>query len=145
MIKELTELVTLTEQTLPNHEELLNFLSQQNRDVLKLFHAVQANKFRTEAEAIEKAKVGERTKFRQVAKELLRCLEQMVLQIGFDRQVFDDRNQNRAKGFQLIALAKTLGVLGCKNGAKKVAEELLKIGQEQALPEFVVDFVIFQE
>ena len=139
MIKELTELVTLTEQTLPNHEELLNFFSQQNRDVLKLFHAVQANKFRTEGEAIEKAKVGERTKFRQVAKELLRCLEQMVLQIGFDKQTLDEHHQGRVKGFQLMAIAKSLRSLACKIGAKRAAEELLKIGEQYAFPEFVVE------
>ncbi len=139
MIKELTELVTLVEQTLPNHEELLNFLSQQNRDILKLFHAVQANKFRTEAEAIEKAKVGERTKFRQLAKELLHCLEQMVLHIGFDKQVLEDINHGRVRGFQLMAMAKSLGPLACKNAGKKTAEELLKIGQQYAYPEFVVE------
>lgn len=139
MIKELTELVSLAEQTLPNHEDLLNFFSQHNRDVLKLFHAVQANKFRTEAEAIEKAKVGERTKFRQVARELLRCLEQMTLQIGFEKQVLDDLNHNRIRGFQLMAIARSLGPLACKNASKKVAEELLKIGEHFSRPEFVVE------
>jgi len=139
MIKELTELVTLAEQTLPNHESLLNFLSKDDRDVLKLFHAVQSNKFRTEAEAIEKAKVGERTKFRQVAKELLRCLEQMVLHVGLDKQVHDDFSHSRIKGFQLMAIAKSLGPLICRNAGKKAAEDLLKIGQQYARPEFVVE------
>jgi len=139
MIKELTELVTLAEHTLPNPEALLNFLSGNDRDVLKLFHAVQANKFRTEAEAIEKVKVGERTKFRQIAKELLRCLELMVLHIGFDKQSLDDLSHIRTKGFQLMAIAKSLVPLGCKNAGKKVAEELLKIGQQYARPEFVVE------
>lgn len=139
MIKELTELVTLVERTLPNHEELLSFFSQQNREVLKLFHAVQANKFRTEGEAIEKAKVGERTKFRQIAKELLRCLEQMVLHIGFDKQTLDELNHWRTKGFQLMGIIKTLGPLACKNAGKKAAEELMKIGHQYARPEFVVE------
>jgi hypothetical protein len=139
MIKELTELVSLAEQTLPNHEDLLNFFSQHNRDVLKLFHAVQANKFRTEAEAMEKAKVGERTKFRQVARELLRCLEQMVLHIGFEKHPLDELTFGRIKGFQLMAMAKSLGPLGCKNAGKRTAEELLKIGQQFARPEFVVE------
>lgn len=139
MIKELIELVTLAEQSLPNHEALLNFLSKQDRDVLKLFHAVQANKFRTEAEAIEKAKVGERTKFRQVAKELLRCLEQMVLHIGLEKQVQDDFNHSRIRGLQLMAIAKSLGPLVCRNAGKKVAEELLKIGLQYARPDFVVE------
>ncbi len=139
MIKELTELVTLAEQTLPNHEALLNFLSKNDRDVLKLFHAVQANKFRTEAEAIEKAKVGERTKFRQVAKELLGCLEQMVLHIDFEKQILDELNHSRVRGFQLMAIVKSLAPLACKNGAKRAAEELLKIGQQYARPEFVVE------
>lgn len=139
MIKELTELVTLAEQTLPNHESLLNFLSKDDRDVLKLFHAVQSNKFRTEAEAIEKAKVGERTKFRQVAKELLRCLEQMVLHIGLDKQIIDDLSYGRVKGFQLMAISKSLGQLACKNAGKKTAEELMKLGQYYARPEFVVE------
>lgn len=139
MIKELTELVTLMERSLPNHEELLNFLSKNDRDVLKLFHAVQANKFKTEAEAIEKAKVGERTKFRQVAKDLLRCLEQMVLHIGFEKQVYDDLNHARTRGFQLMAIVKSVGPQACKNVGKKVAEELLKIGLHYARPEFVVE------
>lgn len=139
MIKELTELVLLIEQALPNQEAQLNFFSRNNRDVLKLYHAVQANNFRTEAEAIEKAKVGERTKFRQIAKELLRCLEQMVLQIDLGKQVLDDLNQNRIRGFHLMAISKSLGALACKNGAKKTAEELVKIGQQYARPEFVVE------
>lgn len=139
MIKELTELVSLAEQAIPNHENLLNFFSKNNRDVLKLFHAVQGNSFRTEAEAIEKAKVGERTKFRQVAKELLRCLEQMVLMIDFDKQVLDELNHARIRGFQLMAAVKSLAPLACTNGAKRVAEELLKIGQQYARPEFVVE------
>ncbi len=139
MMKELTELVGLVEQTLPNHEEMLNLLSHNNRDVLKLFHAVQANLFRTEAEAIEKAKVGERTKFRHVAKELLRCLEQMVLHIDFDKQTLDDLIHNRVRGFQLMVVVKSMSQLGYKNGAKKAAEELLKIGHQYARPEFVVE------
>ena len=139
MIKELTELVTLAENTIPNHEDSLNFLSKHNRDVLKLFHAVQANNFRTEAEAIDKAKVGERTKFRQVARELLRCLEQMVLLIDFDKQVLDELNHARVKGYQLMATVKSLAPLACKNGAKRAAEALLKIGQQYARPEFVVE------
>ena len=139
MIKELTELVSLTEQALPNPEELLGFLSQQNRDVLRLFHALQSNNFRTEADAIQKSNVGERTKFRQVAKELLRCLEQMVLQIGFDKEVFDAINNGRFRGFQLTAISKSLAIQSCKNASKKAAEELLKIGLEHARPEFVVE------
>lgn len=139
MIKELTELVTLMERSIPNHEDLLNFLSKNDRDVLKLFHAVQANKFKTEAEAIEKAKVGERTKFRQVAKDLLRCLEQMVLHIGFERQVYDDLNHTRTRGFQLMAIVKSVGPQACKHVGKKVAEELLRIGQQYGRPEFVVE------
>ncbi|MDO8368615.1 MAG: hypothetical protein Q7T20_17585 [Saprospiraceae bacterium] len=139
MIKELTELVTLAEKSIPNHEDLLNFLSKYNRDVLKLFHAVQGNSFRTEAEAIDKAKVGERTKFRQVAKELLRCLEQMVLLIDFDKQVLDELNHARIRGFQLMAIVKSLAPLACKNGTKKAAEELLRLGQHYARPEFVVE------
>ncbi len=139
MIKELTELVTLTENAIPNHENLLNFLSKQNRDVLKLFHAVQANSFRTEAEAVDKAKVGARTKFRQIARELLRCLEQMVLMIDFDKQLLDELNHARIRGFQLMATVKSLAPFACKNGAKRAAEELLKIGQQYARPEFVVE------
>lgn len=139
MIKELTELVTLADRTLPNHVTILNLLSKNNGDVLRLFYAVQANKFRTEAEAIEKSKVGERTKFRQVAKELLRCLEQMALLIDFDKQVLDDFNHARIRGFQLMSMAKTLGPQACKNAAKKVADELLKVGQQYARPEFVLE------
>lgn len=139
MIKELTELVGLAEQAIPNHENLLNFFSNSNRDALKLFHAVQGNSFRTEAEAIEKAKVGERTKFRQVAKELLRCLEQMVLMIDFDKQVLDELNHARIRGFQLMASVKSLAPFACNNGAKRAAEELLKIGRQYARPEFVVE------
>lgn len=139
MIKELTELVILMEQSIPNHEDLLNFLSKNDRDALKLFHAVQANRFRTEAEAIEKAKVGERTKFRQVAKNLLHYLEQMVLCIGLDKQMSDDLSHSRTKGFQLMAIAKTLGPLACKNAGRKAAEDLLRIGQQYARPEFVVE------
>jgi len=139
MIKELTELVSLAEQTLPNHEELLNFLSRGNRDVMKLFHAIQANKFRTEADAIEKARIGERTKFRQVAKELLHCLEQMVLHIGFDKKVLNDRSHSKICGLKLSAVTNSLAILGYKNGSKKAAEELLKIGQEYLLPGFVVE------
>ncbi len=139
MIKELTELVTLAEQTLPDPESLLNLLSRNDRDVLKLFHVIQANKFRTEAEALEKAKVGERTKFRQVARELMACLEQMVLQIGWEKPVKDDLSQARVKGFQLMTIAKSLTQLTCKNAGKRVAEDLLKLGQEYARPEFVVE------
>ncbi|MBC7774102.1 MAG: hypothetical protein H7246_01585 [Phycisphaerae bacterium] len=139
MIKELTELVTLVEQVLPNHEALLALFSKNNRDVLKLFHVVQGNSFRTEAEAIDKAKVGERTKFRQVAKDLLRCLEQMVLMIDFDKQVLDELNHARIRGYQWMATAKSLAPLACKNGAKRAAEALLKIGQQYARPEFVVE------
>lgn len=139
MIRELTELVNLSEQALPNHEELLGFFSKNNRDVLKLFHAVQANNFRTEGEAIDKAKVGERTKFRQVAKELLRCIEQMVLMIDFEKQVLDELNHARIRGFQLMAAIKSLAPFACKNGAKRAAEELLKIGHQYARPEFVVE------
>jgi len=139
MIKELTELVSLAEQSIPNHEALLNFFSKNSSDVLKLFHAMQGNSFRTEAEAIDRVKVGERTKFRQVAKDLLRCLEQMVLMIDFDKQVLDELNHARIRGFQLMATVKSLAPLACKNGAKKAAEELLKIGQRYARPEFVVE------
>ena len=77
MIKELTELVILVEQTIPSHEAMLNHLSNNDRNVLKLFYAVQTNKFRTEAEAIEKAKVGERTKFRQVEIGRASCRERV--------------------------------------------------------------------
>jgi len=139
MMKELTELVTLAEQTLPNHEALLGLLSKNNPEILKLFHAVQANKLRTEAEAIEKAKVGARTKFRQVAKELLCCLEQMVFHIGTDKQVLDDFNHTRIRGFQLMALAKSLSPLICRHSGKRIAEDLLKIGLDYARPEFVVE------
>jgi hypothetical protein len=139
MIKELTELVSLIEQTLPNPEEMLRFFSQNNRDSIRLYHAIQSNNFRTEADAIQKSSVGERTKFRQVAKELLRCLEQMVLQIGFDKEVFDPVNQGRFRGFQLTAISKSLAIQSCKNAARKTAEELLKIGLEYARPEFVVE------
>ena len=139
MIKELTELVSLAEQSIPNHEALLNFFSKNSSDVLKLFHAVQGNNFRTEAEAIDRAKVGERTKFRQVAKDLLRCLEQMVLMIDFDKQVLDELNHARVRGFQLMATVKSLAPFACKNGAKKAADELLKIGLRYARPEFVVE------
>ena len=139
MIKELTELISLTEQTLPNTEAMLSFFSQNNHEVLRLYHAVQSNNFRTEAEAVQKSNVGERTKFRQVAKELLRCLEQMVLQIGFDKEVFDALNQGRFRGFQLTAISKSLATQSCKNAAKRTAEELLKIGLEYARPEFVVE------
>lgn len=138
-MKELTELVTLAEQTLPNHEAMLGLLSKNNPEALKLFHAIQANKFRTEAEAIEKAKVGARTKFRQVAKDLLCCLEQMVSHIGVDKQVLDDFNHSRIRGFQLMALAKSLSPLACRHAGKKIAEELLKIGLDYARPEFVVE------
>lgn len=141
MIKELTELVALAEHTLPNHEALLNFLSGNSRDVLKLYHVMQVNKFRTEAEAIEKAGVGERTKFRQVARELLRCLEQMVLHIGFDKQILDDLNHGRARGFQLMAITKSLGPLACKHSGKKAAEELLRLGKQYGRPEFVLEAV----
>ena len=139
MIKELTELVSLTEQSLPNSEELLSLLSRNNRDVLRLYYAMQNNSFRTEAEAMQKSNVGERTKFRQVAKELLRCLETMVLHIGFDKQVFESQIQGRLKGFQLMAIVKSLIPLSSKNSAKRAAEELLRIGKEYARPEFVVE------
>lgn len=132
-------MVTLVEQVIHNHEDLLTFLSKNNRDVLKLFHAIQGNCFRTEAEAIEKAKVGERTKFRQVAKELLRCLEQMVLMIDYDRPVLDELNHARIRGYQLMATVKSLVPLACKNGARRAAEALLKLGQQYARPEFVVE------
>jgi len=139
MIKELTELVTLAEQTLPNHESMLAFFSKDNRDVQKLFHVFLTNQFATEAEAIEKAKVGERTKFRQVARELTRCLEQMVLHIGFEKQTLEELNHNRIRGFQVAAISKTLGLLSRKISGKKAAEELLKIGLLYARPDFVVD------
>ncbi|MBN8679760.1 MAG: hypothetical protein J0M29_16150 [Chitinophagales bacterium] len=139
MIKELIELVTLVEQTMPQHEAMLGFLSRNNTEVLKLFHAIQVNHFRTEAEAIEKARVGERTKFRQVARDLLRCLEQMVLHIGAEKPVSDDLTQGRIRGFQLMALAKSSGPLACKNAGKKAAEELLQLGLQYARPEFVVE------
>jgi NifU-like protein involved in Fe-S cluster formation len=139
MIKELTELVSLTEQALPNPEESLVFFSRNNRDVLRLFHAIQSNNFRTEADAIQKSNVGERTKFRQVAKELLHCLEQMVLQIGYEKETFDPLNNGRFRGFQLTAICKSLAVQSCKNATRKVAEELLRIGVEYARPEFVVE------
>jgi hypothetical protein len=139
MIKELIELVTLVEQTMPQHLAMLNFLSRNNTDVLKLFHVIQVNHFRTEAEAIEKAKVGERTKFRQVARDLLRCLEQMVLHIGAEKPMADDLTQGRIRGFQLMALAKSSGPLACKNAGKKAAEELLQLGLQYARPEFVVE------
>ena len=48
MIKELTELVSLTEQALPNPGELLSFFSNNNRDTLRLYYALQSNNFRTE-------------------------------------------------------------------------------------------------
>jgi NifU-like protein involved in Fe-S cluster formation len=139
MIKELTELVSLTEVALPNAEDLLGFYSHNNRDVMRLYHAIHANNFRTEADAIQKANVGERTKFRQVARELLRCLEQMVLQIGFEKEAFDPLNNGRFRGFQLTAISKSLAIQSCKNASKKAAEELLKIGLEYARPEFVVE------
>lgn len=132
-------MVTLAEQTLPNHERLLNFLSKENPDVLKLFHVFLANQFSSEAEAIEKAKVGERTKFRQVARELMRCLEQMVLHIGFERQTLEELSHNRIRGFQVAAMSKTLGLLARKISGKRAAEELLKIGLQYARPDFVVD------
>ncbi|MDX1910431.1 MAG: hypothetical protein SFV22_03040 [Saprospiraceae bacterium] len=139
MVKELTELVQLAEHALPHPETLLGFFSKNNHDVLKLYYAVQANNFRTEAEAIEKAKVGERTKFRQVARELLRCLEQMVSHIGFDKPSFDDLNHHRLRGFQLISITKSLVSLGCRNAAKKTAEEMMKIGLQYGKPEFVAE------
>jgi len=139
MIKELTELVCLTEQALPNPEELLGYYAHNNRTVLRLFHAIQSNNFRTEADAIASANVGERTRFRQVAKELLRCLEQMVLHIGFDKEMFDPLNHGRFKGFQLTAIAKSLNIQACKNASKKAADELLKIGLDFGRPEFVVE------
>lgn len=139
MIKELIELVTLVEQNMPQHVAMLHFLSRNNADVIKLFHAIQINHFRTEAEAIEKAKVGERTKFRQVARDLLRCLEQMVLHIGAERPMADDLTQGRIRGIQLMALAKYSGSLACKNVGRKAAEELLQIGLQYARPEFVVE------
>ncbi|MBL7826847.1 MAG: hypothetical protein JNJ57_09470 [Saprospiraceae bacterium] len=139
MIKELTELVTLSEQALPNADESLAFFSRNNRDVARLYHAIQINHFRSEAEAIQKANVGERTKFRQVAKELLRCLEQMVLYLDFEKHNFDALNHSRVKGFQLTAIAKSLSPLACKNSARKAAEELLQNGLEYGRPEFVVE------
>lgn len=139
MIKELTELVTLTEQALPNPGELLGFLSQQNRDVSRLYFAIQSNHFRTEAEAIQKAHVGERTKFRQVARELLRCLEQMVLLFDADGASAEPLSFGRVKGFQLMAAAKTMAQMACKNGAKKAAEELMRLGIAFGRPEFVVE------
>ncbi len=139
MIKELTELVCLTEQALPNPEELLGYFANNNRSVLRLFHAIQSSNFRTEADAVAAANVGERTRFRQVAKELQRCLEQMVLHIGYDKEVFDPLNHGRFKGFQLTAIAKSLNIQACKNASKKVAEELMKIGLDYGRPEFVAE------
>lgn len=139
MIKELTEMVSLAEQAFPNPEDLLLFYSGNNRDVMRLFHAVQVHNFRIEADAIQKSNVGERTKFRQVARELMRCLEQMVLHISFDKGIFDPFNNCRFRGFQLIAISKSLAIQSCKHASRKTAEELLKIGLEYARPEFVVE------
>lgn len=139
MIKELTELVSLSQQALPNAEDLLVFLSRNNHGVMRLYHAIQTHTFRTEAEAIQKSNVGERTKFRQTARELLRCLEQMTLHLDFDKTLFDPLNNSRLRGFQLTAIAKSMAPLACKNGAKKAAEELLRIGETYGRPEFVVE------
>lgn len=38
-----------------------------------------------------------------------------------------------------MAMAKSLGPLACKNAGRKAAEELLKIGQQYARPEFVLE------
>lgn len=137
MIKQLTELVTLTDQCLPNAEALLGLLSRNNCDVVRLYRAIQQYNFRTEAEAIQKSNVGERTKFRQVAKELLCCLEQMVLHLG--TQKLAPLLQSRLQGFQLTAKVKSMVALSCKNSAKRSAEALLRIGLETARPEFVVE------
>lgn len=139
MLKELTELVSLSQQALPNAEDFLAFLSRNNHQVLRLYHAIQSHSFRTEAEAIPKVNIGERTKFRQVAKELLRYLEQMMLYLEFDKNVFDPLNNSRLRGFQLTAIAKSMAPLACKNGARKAAEELLRIGEAFGRPEFVVE------
>lgn len=54
MIKELTELVMLAEQSLPGAEELLRFYSRGSRDVEKLYYAIQSATYRTEADAIQR-------------------------------------------------------------------------------------------
>ena len=139
MIKELTELVLLVEQSIPRPTELISSLSNGNPDVIQLYGMLHQNSFRTEAEAIEMAGVGERTKFRKVARELMRILEIMVLQIGSNAKSGTCQLQDRLRGYELMALVKTLVTLSCKNSAKRYAEELLHIGQTYARPEFVVE------
>jgi hypothetical protein len=139
MIKELTELVTLAEQSLPGAEELLRFYSRGNRDVEKLYYAIQSASYRTEADAVQRIGIGERTKFRQVARELFRCLELMALHLDSERQLSDPLNSSRLRGFRLTAIAKSLSPLACKHAARKTAEELLKLGQDYGRPEFVVE------
>jgi hypothetical protein len=139
MVKELTELVSFVEHSFAAPEEWLAFLSKNNADVIKLFQVMQANTFRTEAEAVEKARIGERTKYRQVAKELLRCLEQMVAVAGHEKQAFDEVLNARVRGFQLTSVAKILNSTACKHSSKRNAEELLRLGTCYGRPEFVIE------
>ena len=111
MIKELTELVLLVEQSIPRPTELISSLSNGNPDVIQLYGMLHQNSFRTEAEAIEMAGVGERTKFRKVARELMRILEIMVLQIGSNAKSGTCQLQERLRGYELMALVKTLVTL----------------------------------
>jgi hypothetical protein len=61
----------------------------------------------------------------------------MVLHIGAQKQVLP--MHCRLKGFQLMATVKSMMALSCKNSAKRSAEALLRIGLENARPEFVVE------
>lgn len=139
MLKELITLVLLVEKNYPNCEETLVHLSKGDRHVIKLFHTLQNNAFKTELEAIGKVKIGERTKFRQASKKLLRCLEQMVLIMEYEKKMLDDLSHNRFRGHQLIALNHNISILGNRINTKKISEDLIKIGIEYNQPTFIVE------
>lgn len=138
MIKELNDLIHLVKTSVWRDEELLEFFTKNNSELLALYRAIWANSCLSDAAAARAAGIG-LTCYKKQARALRNQLRQLSVFFDHEKARADVSVKNQVEGALEVALLQVLQTRNYRHAPLEVAKRLYRRGQDYELPGFVVE------